>query len=167
MRQHGAERLCRRAFCLGKIKSMVFPQAYHITFGVYLARLPGSSRPHVDRDHNTYGGPLAPTDPDREKWARENAKESQVELTLEQRKCVEAEIQNLADRYQWTVHTMAANRDHVHVVTGTPREGNQFRDAIKAVASKALNKQFGRRTRNQRNSALNLRFGLHTLYRYR
>ena len=41
---------------------------------------------------------------------------------------------------------MAANRDHVHVVIGAPREGEQLREAIKAVASKWLNKQFGKRT---------------------
>ena len=74
---------------------MVFPQAYHITFGAYMSRPPGSSKPHVDMDHNTYGTPLPPPDPELEKWARENARASPVKLTLEQRKCVEAAITDL------------------------------------------------------------------------
>jgi REP element-mobilizing transposase RayT len=125
---------------------MIFPQAYHITFGVYMARPPGSSKPHVDRDHNTYGGPLAPTDPEREKQAREDAKESPVKLTLEQRKCVEAAIVDLAKRYSWIIYAISANWNHVHIVIAAPREGDQLRDALKAVASKWLNKQFEKRT---------------------
>jgi REP element-mobilizing transposase RayT len=125
---------------------MVFPQAYHITFGVYMGRPPGSSRPHVDKDHNQYGQPLAPIDPEREQWAKDNAKESPVKLTLEQRKCVEAAIIDIASSYGWIIYSICANFDHVHVVIGAPREGDQLRDAVKAVASKWLNKQFGKRT---------------------
>src|SRR5436853_3244785 len=36
------------------LRPMLYPQAYHITFGVYLARPPGSPKPHVDHDHNEY-----------------------------------------------------------------------------------------------------------------
>ena len=124
---------------------MVFPPAYHITFGVYLGRLPGSSKPHVDKDHNQYGEPLAPINPEREKWATENAREQPVKLTLEQRKCVEAAIVDLAVRYGWIIYAICANFDHVHVVIGAPRPGDQLREAIKAVASKWLNKEFGKR----------------------
>ncbi len=125
---------------------MLFPPAYHITFGVYLGRPPGSDKPHVDKDHNQYGKPLAPTNPDREKWARENAREEPVKLTLEQRKCVEAAIIDVAARYGWIIYAICANFDHVHVVIGAPRPGDQLREALKAVASKWLNKKFGKRT---------------------
>ncbi len=125
---------------------MVYPKAYHITFGTYMSRPPGSGRPHIDKDHNQYGEPFAPTDPEKEKWARENVKESPVELTLEQRKCVETAIADLANRYSWVIFAICAAFDHVHVVIGAPREGTQLRDAVKAVASKWLNKQFGKRT---------------------
>ncbi len=125
---------------------MVFPQAYHITFGTYLGRPPGSPKPHVDRDHNQYGEPLAPTDPAKEQWARENAREDPVKLTIEQRRVVEAAIRDVAQRYGWTIHAIAVQSDHTHVVIGAPREGEALREAIKAVASRWLNKQFGKRT---------------------
>jgi len=48
-------------------------------------------------------------------------------------------------RYNWTIHALAAQSDHVHVVITACREGEQLRDALKACASKALNRQFGRR----------------------
>ncbi|HSV15731.1 MAG TPA: transposase [Tepidisphaeraceae bacterium] len=125
---------------------MVYPQAYHITFSVYLARPPGSPKPHVDRDHNDYGKPLAPTNEGREQWPRENASESPIELTIEQRRLVEEAIRDLAARYRWLIHAIAVMRDHVHVVISAARDGEQLRDAIKAVASKWLNKQSGKRT---------------------
>jgi REP element-mobilizing transposase RayT len=124
---------------------MVYPQAYHITFGVYLARPPGSAKPHVDRDHNEYQGPLAPTDSEREAGSRENAGDTEVSLNLEQRKVVEAAIREVAKRYGWIIHAIAIQNDHAHVVISAPRAGDQLREAIKAVASKWLNKQFGKR----------------------
>ena len=123
---------------------MVFPQGYHVTFGTYGARLHGSSKPHVDRDHNEYGQPLAPTDPAREEKARDRMKFDPVSLTLEQRTLVESAITDLCSRYDWPLHAMAAQSDHVHVVLSAPREGPQLRDAIKSVASRALNKEFGK-----------------------
>jgi REP element-mobilizing transposase RayT len=125
---------------------MVFPQAYHITFAVYLSRPPGSPKPHVDRDHNEYGAPLAPTDPEKEQSARDRAREDPVELTIEQRRLVERAIRDLADRYGWTIHAIAVMRDHVHVVITAPREGEALREAIKATASRWLNREFGKRT---------------------
>jgi len=125
---------------------MLFPMAFHITWGTYGARLHGSSKPHVDRDHNEYGAPLAPADPDREKESRERMTSEPVKLTLEQRQLVEQAIRDVAARYGWVVHSIAVQSDHVHVVITAPREGQQLRDAVKAVASRALNKQFGART---------------------
>lgn len=172
LRQTGAERL-RRRFSFLRIRSggraarlpsgaktetpftqsnspqyvnlVIYPQAYHITFGVYMSRPPGSSKPHVDRDHNTYGEPLAPADPELEAWAREHAKFEPVELTLEQRKLIEEAIRDLAQRYDWTIHAMAPQKDHVHAVISAARDGNQLRDAIKAVASRWLNQAYGKR----------------------
>jgi REP element-mobilizing transposase RayT len=124
---------------------MVFPQAYHITFGVYLARPPGSQKPHVDHDHNEYGEPLAPTNQGREDWAREHATDEPVELTIEQRIVVEEAIRDLAKRYGWIIHAIAVQRDHVHVVISAARKGDELREAIKAVASRWLNQKFRKR----------------------
>lgn len=124
---------------------MVFPQGYHITFGTYGARLHGSSKPHVDRDHNEYGEPFAPTDASKEEAARDRMKFDPVSLTLEQRVLVESAIVDLCSRYSWPLHTMAAQTDHVHAVLTAPRDGPELREAIKSVASRVLNKQFGKR----------------------
>lgn len=121
---------------------MGFPIAYHITWGTYGTRLPGTDRPHVDRDHNQYGAPLAPTDPQREQAARARMKGDPVYLTMDERLCVKAAIEEVANRYDWTIIQLAVQPDHVHVVITAPREGEQLRDALKAVASKCLNKQF-------------------------
>lgn len=122
---------------------MGFPHGYHITFGTYAARLHGSNKPHVDLDHNEYGTPLAPTDPEREESARRSLKQEPVKLTPEQRECVEASIRDLAERYCWTIHSIAPQSDHTHVVITANREGEPLREAIKAVATRGLNKRFG------------------------
>jgi REP element-mobilizing transposase RayT len=123
---------------------MNFPMAFHITWGTYGPRLHGSSKPHVDRDHNEYGTPFAPTDPEREHDARERMRINPVSLDLAQRKIVEAAIHEVADRYAWTVHAIAIQSNHEHVVITAMREGIPLREALKAVASRALNKAFER-----------------------
>lgn len=124
---------------------MRYPLAYHVTWGTHGARLHGSTRPHVDRDHNQYGAPFAPTDPAREDAARKRMQGEPVSLTVDRRIVVEQAIADVARRYGWTIHTTAAQSDHVHVVITAQREGQQLRDALKAVASRALNKRFGAR----------------------
>jgi len=100
----------------------------------------------VDRDHNQYGEPFAPTDPEREEASRDRMKHEAIFLTVAQRKLVEEAIRELAARYNWTIHAIAAQSDHVHVVITANREGEKLRDALKAVATRALNKQFGEKT---------------------
>jgi hypothetical protein len=97
---------------------MGFPYGYHITFATYGNRLHGSNKPHVDRDHNQYGQPLAPTDPEREDAQRRRMKQDPVRLTPEQRVVVERAIRDLAGRYRWPVHAFASQSDHTHVVAG-------------------------------------------------
>jgi REP element-mobilizing transposase RayT len=126
---------------------MLFPQGFHITWGTYGTRLHGSTRPHVDRDHSDYGAALAPTDPAREAESRARMSQDPVYLTLPQRGEVERAIRALAKRYGWLIQAIAVQRDHVHVVITAMREGEQLREALKACATKALNKMFGRKPR--------------------
>ncbi len=118
---------------------------YHITWGTYGTRLPGSPKPHVDRDHNEYKGPLAPTDLDREVASREMSEDATYP-PFDERRCVEEAIRDVAARYRWTIHAMAIQKDHSHVVITAIREGERLREALKGVASRALNKCFGRKT---------------------
>lgn len=71
--------------------------------------------------------------------------ESSVVLSPDQRKTVELAIVEVADKYNWKIHAMAAQSDHVHVVITAQRDGNGLREALKAVASRALNARFGKR----------------------
>ena len=68
-----------------------------------------------------------------------------VYLTFDQRKLVEEAIREVANRYGWTVHALASQSDHTHVVITAMRVGDELREALKAVASSALNKQLGKR----------------------
>lgn len=125
---------------------MHFPLAYHVTWGTHGARLHGSDKPHVDRDQEQYGEPFAPTDPEREDAARRRMNGAPVPLNLEQRKEVERAMQEVADRYGRAFHAKAVQSDHAHVVITAPRDGPASRDALKAVASPALDERFGPRT---------------------
>jgi REP element-mobilizing transposase RayT len=124
---------------------MSYPIAYHITWGTYGARLPGTDRPHIDRDHNQYGAPLAPANPARESSIRGHMSFPPVLLTLTQRHEVRRAIDDVAGRYKWKIHNVAVQQDHVHVVITAPRDGQNLRDALKAVAARSLNKAFGKR----------------------
>ena len=51
----------------------------------------------------------------------------------------------LAGRYDCTIHAIAIQTDHAHIVISAPRDGEPLREAIKAVATKWLNRQFEKR----------------------
>ncbi len=121
------------------------PLAFHITFGTYGARLHGTDRPHVDAAHNVYGEPLAPTNPFRADEARARMTHDPVTMALDGRREVEAAITDVAARYGWTIHAKASKSDHTHVVATADRDGQALRDALKAVATRRLNKRFGPR----------------------
>ena len=88
---------------------MTYPKSFHITFGTYMSRPPGSARPHIDNNHNQYGEPFAPTDPEKENEHERTRRNRRWELTLEQRKCVESAIIDLAKRYDWIIYAICAN----------------------------------------------------------
>jgi REP element-mobilizing transposase RayT len=78
------------------------------------------------------------------KTGHANAWQEPVRLTPEQRTVVEQAIRDLATRYRWTIHALAPQSDHTHVVITADREGEPLRDALKAVATRALNEQYGK-----------------------
>ncbi len=124
---------------------MRYPMGFHITWGTKGTRLHGSQKPHVDREHNEYGTPFAPTDPKREEESRHRMNGDPVYLRIKERRLVEKTLRDVAKRYGWTIHSLAVQSDHAHVVITACRVGKALRDALKAVASRALNKRFGKR----------------------
>lgn len=123
----------------------IYPQAYHITWGTYGTRLHGGDKPFVDEYHNEYGTPFPPTDPEREQEARESMNDNAVYLGDEQKRVVERALIDLAERFEWTIHALAPRRDHTHIVITAMREGDALREALKAGASRVLNRIYGKR----------------------
>ncbi|MGN6724530.1 MAG: transposase [Tepidisphaeraceae bacterium] len=123
---------------------MRIPPGYHITWGTYGMRLPGSEKPHVTKIQNEYGTSL----PEANQWdeadALQRMTQGPVRLTIDQRHCVEDAIAELASRYEWTIHAITPQSDHVHVVITAARVGPELREALKAVTSRQLNKRFGK-----------------------
>jgi hypothetical protein len=109
-----------------KLPETKIPLAYHLTWGTHGARLHGSDRPHVDKEHNEFGTPFPQADPEREEAARARMVGEPVSLALEQRREVEASIYDLARRYDWTIHAIAIQVDHGHVVITAPASGTNF-----------------------------------------
>ena len=68
-----------------------------------------------------------------------------VKMSIDQRRTVQSAIRDVARRYGWTIHAIAPRGDHTHVVLTADRDGQLLRDALKAVASRSLNKCFGTR----------------------
>ena len=89
---------------------------WYITWGTYGARLHGSSRPTVDREHNERGEPFLPRDSERE------AANSAVMcfppryFTGEQCSVAEACIPEICVRGGWELRVCSAAADHVHVL---------------------------------------------------
>ena len=123
----------------------LYPMGYFISWGTYGARLTGGPKPFVDRWHNEYDKPLPAPDPAREQAARDRMKEDPVTLTVQQRHEVESAIREVAARYRWPIHEIAIQGNHCHVVLTAARDGEELRDALKAVATRALNKHFKKR----------------------
>ena len=59
----------------------------------------GTDRPHVDREHNEYGGRWR-RKTRREAWSRDHLRFDPVHLNLGQRKEVEIAIADVAERFQ-------------------------------------------------------------------
>src|ERR1700680_2438746 len=98
---------------------LLFPMAYHITFGTYGKRLHGDSRGTVDRKMNHPGEPIVGSNPEWWEQERGRLKFSSVELTAEQMTHAESIVPSICVRGGWKLQTCAAAPDHIHVVVST------------------------------------------------
>ncbi|HMP08075.1 MAG TPA: hypothetical protein PJ982_17135 [Lacipirellulaceae bacterium] len=89
---------------------------WHVTWGTYAARLHGSSRPTVDKQHNQRGAPFLPRDEDRERIVHAKLRFPPVHLTNDQRALIEGELPGICARGGWVFRTCAAGTDHVHLL---------------------------------------------------
>jgi hypothetical protein len=117
---------------------------WHITFGIYGARLHGSIAPTVDKQHNQHPEPFLPRDLHRVESDRERMKFAARYFTIEQRLFVEAELMNICDRGGWTHRTGAAGTDHVHLLCDAVPEvhGEKVRRLLKRWLGQALSERW-------------------------
>lgn len=120
--------------------------SWHITFGTYGARLHGSERPTVDRDHNVRGMPFLPLDTRREAVSRARMRFAAVSLSREQALFIEDAMRAICERGGWNLRACAAQDDHVHVLLDVPPDvhGEQVRRLIKRWLGQTLSTRWPR-----------------------
>jgi REP element-mobilizing transposase RayT len=115
------------------------PLAYFITWSTYGTWLPGDKRGWVEY-HRGWQLP----DPIRELEARAKMREDACILDIDQRREVEAQIEETCRIRGWTLHAVNCRSNHVHIVVSANQHPKRVRSQIKAWCTqrlKALEKQ--------------------------
>ncbi|MCK4340344.1 MAG: transposase [Phycisphaerae bacterium] len=114
------------------------PLAYLITFRTYGTWLHGDDRGSVDREHNVFGTPLLPTNPRRERAARQRGKHAPITLNAAQRQVARAAIVAVCAHRQWSLHELNVRSNHVHVVVSAPRHPDHVMGSFKSWATRRM-----------------------------
>ena len=119
---------------------------WHITFGTYGTRLPGGSRPTVDRRQNKRGEPFITPDPCGESRAKGQMRDAPVYFTAEQQAFVQEIIPSLCERGGWRYRTCAAAANHIHILLDADSavHGERVRRLLKRWLTQALDEHFAR-----------------------
>ena len=147
------------------------PLAYLLTWTTYGTWLPGDKRGWVDGHDGAWHVPYQEPDSDREQQARSMMTDAPLMLKVEQRRLIEAGIQNACDGQGWELHAVSARSNHVHAVVaaGDVTPGKVL-GLLKKVCTSALNAKFGRRrhwwTKNGSKRFLNDEKSLYGAIRY-
>ncbi|MCC6319866.1 MAG: transposase [Phycisphaerales bacterium] len=115
------------------------PLAYFLTWTTHGTHLHGDERGSVDRDHNTYGTPLLPTDAERETAARALLKDPIVILDQAKRSIVHRAIEDHCRIRSWRTHALNVRTNHVHiVVTADQYKPELVMDQLKGWGTRRL-----------------------------
>jgi REP element-mobilizing transposase RayT len=115
------------------------PVGYFLTWVTYGTWLPGDSRGWVK-----YRAGWQLPDPIRECEAKALMAENACILTREQRRAVEAQIDETCAQRSWTLHAVNCRSNHVHVVvTADMADPDKIRVDLKAWSARALKTAFG------------------------
>ena len=115
------------------------PVGYFLTWVTYGTWLPGDPRGWVK-----YRAGWQLPDPIREREARALMTEGACILTREQRRAVEAQIDETCAQRGWTLHAVNCRSNHVHVVvTADVADPDKIRVDLKAWSARALKTAFG------------------------
>jgi REP element-mobilizing transposase RayT len=117
------------------------PLAYFLTWHTYGTWLPGHLRGWVDAEHDEYGTPFAPADPER--LARSAADLAHEPLTLDapRRQAVQAAIIEVCRYRQWTLLAVHVRTTHVHAVVAALVSPEKVMNDFKAYATRRLRRE--------------------------
>jgi hypothetical protein len=116
----------------------MFPLAYFITFSCYGARLHGDERGSVDRNHNGYGAPLLPADPERVRAMADRMREPTYELDEGRGRLVGRALAEVAVYRRWLLAAAHVRTTHVHAVVAAQVDPDQVIKDFKAYATRAI-----------------------------
>ena len=111
---------------------------YFITFRTYGTWLHGDERGSVDKKHNDWGEPLLEKLPHWKNHARSQLRGETVTFDAAQRQCVESTIRKVAEFRQWTIHTLAVQTNHVHVVVSADCTPEKVMNDFKSYTTRRL-----------------------------
>ena len=115
------------------------PLAHLITFRCYGTWLHGDQRGSVDREHNRYKTPYAPSNEKRKRHNKGMLKCAPVLLDASQRASVGAAICETCAHRHWTLHAMNVRTNHVHVVVSIGAKKSELAlNAFKANATRQM-----------------------------
>jgi REP element-mobilizing transposase RayT len=112
---------------------------YLITFVCYGAWLPGQPGA-VDRHHNLFGSPLQKPNEETETRARSCMQQLPYRLDTDRRRVVLGSMQQVCSIGTGRWLAAHVRTKHVHVVVAADQSPEQVMNALKAYASRALNK---------------------------
>jgi hypothetical protein len=120
---------------------------YLITFVCYGSWLPGQAGA-VDRTHNLFGSRLPDADRSRQRDADQRMRQPPYLLDITRRRIVLAAILEVCVHRDWNLVSAHVRSDHVHVAITAGKTAEHARNAVKAYASRALNRMVRGRTRS-------------------
>ncbi|TWU64634.1 transposase [Crateriforma conspicua] len=111
------------------------PIAFFLTWTAYGTWLPGD-----DRGWHRWGkGGIQPSDERIQESARSEMKKSAFFLSVDDREIVEETVKRHCEIHEWTLHTVNARSNHVHVVvTASGYDPKTVRDQFKAWCTRKL-----------------------------
>jgi REP element-mobilizing transposase RayT len=119
---------------------------YLITFATYGSHLHGDERGSVDRRHNVVGSPILDFNPKRASAESQLMKQPAYKLDKTSRVEVMKGIEEVCSHRGWTLLAAHVRSNHLHVVVEAEAQPEAVMNALKAYASRRLN----RRNPNQR-----------------
>ena len=126
------------------------PLAYFLTFHTYGTWLHGRAPGSIDKQHNQFGMPCLPADPEREGEMRERMSATPFQLDGPRRKVVRATVQEVSAYRGWPLLALHVRGTHIHIVVRGNADPDKMLDDYKAYATRRLKEAAYDRERSHR-----------------